>query len=339
MKKVSLVISPVVSLVILLCLAACSTRQPAPVIERVPSEPPRTPAASPSPSVAPAPTPTAPTSDWRPPSYTIKAGDTLYKIALDHGLDYRELAAWNYIENPNFIRVGQVLRLTAPGEPSAPSAATTAPLGSPPNVTESKPIESASAKADAIKTQPKAVKLAYSEQAMADLTKAVKPSMTASATKPTVEPSKPELSKPELSKPEPPAIVAIEAGDEDKVEWAWPATGKVIATFSENANLKGIDIGGKMGQPVLASAAGKVIYAGTGLRGYGKLIIIKHNKTYLSTYAHNKEILVTEGQQVTKGQKIAEMGNSDSEQIKLHFQIRRMGKPVDPAKFLPAAGS
>ena len=329
MKKVSPVVSSIVSLVILICLAACSTRQPAPVIERVPSET-RTPPASPAPSVTPTPTPTTPTPDWRPPSYTIKAGDTLYKIALDHGLDYRELAAWNYIENPNFIRVGQVLRLTAPGETSAPSAATTAPLSASPNVTESKPVESVSA---TVKTQPKALKLPYSEQAMADLTKAVKPSTTVSTTKP-VEPSKPEPSK-----PEPPGKVAIEAGDEDKVEWAWPATGKVIATFSENANLKGIDIGGKMGQPVLASAAGKVIYAGTGLRGYGKLIIIKHNKTYLSTYAHNKEILVTEGQQVTKGQKIAEMGNSDSEQIKLHFQIRRMGKPVDPAKFLPATGS
>ncbi len=117
----------------------------------------------------------------------------------------------------------------------------------------------------------------------------------------------------------------------------WPATGKLVTGFSDTANLKGIDIAGKEGQPVAASAAGKVVYAGTGLRGYGKLVIIKHNATYLSAYAHNREILVKEGQQVAKGQKIAEMGNTDSDQVKLHFEIRRQGKPVDPLKYLPPA--
>ena len=107
--------------------------------------------------------------------------------------------------------------------------------------------------------------------------------------------------------------------------------------FSEAASLKGIDIAGAAGQPVAASAGGKVVYAGTGLRGYGKLIIIKHNGTYLSAYAHNRDILVKEGQQVTKGQKIAEMGNSDADQVKLHFEIRRQGKPMDPLKYLPPA--
>ena len=125
--------------------------------------------------------------------------------------------------------------------------------------------------------------------------------------------------------------------DGGNIDWAWPAAGKVISGFSETANLKGIDIAGKSGQPVLASGPGKVVYAGNGLRGYGKLIIIKHNNTFLSAYAHNREILVKEGQQVARGQKIAEMGDSDADQVKLHFEIRRLGKPVDPAKFLPPA--
>jgi len=125
--------------------------------------------------------------------------------------------------------------------------------------------------------------------------------------------------------------------DDDNLGWIWPATGKIVAGFSESANLKGIDIAGKAGQPIVASAAGKVVYAGTGLRGYGKLIIVKHNNAFLSAYAHNREIAVKEGQQVAKGQKIAEMGDTDADQVKLHFEIRRLGKPVDPAKFLPPA--
>ena len=114
-----------------------------------------------------------------------------------------------------------------------------------------------------------------------------------------------------------------------------PTQGKLIAGFSEPAKRKGIDISGKLGQPVVASAAGKVVYSGSGLRGYGKLIIIKHNKTYLSAYAHNDKLLVKEGQTVTRGQKIAEMGNTDADQVKLHFEVRYHGKPVDPAKYLP----
>ena len=133
-------------------------------------------------------------------------------------------------------------------------------------------------------------------------------------------------------------MAAGQAGSDDEgLDWVWPAKGKVVSGYSETANLKGIDISGTMGQPVVASAPGKVVYAGTGLRGYGKLVIIKHNKTFLSAYAHNKEILVKEGQQVARGQKIAEMGNSDADQVKLHFEIRRLGKPMDPAKYLPPA--
>lgn len=120
----------------------------------------------------------------------------------------------------------------------------------------------------------------------------------------------------------------------DELAWIWPANGKMIGTFSE-AGSKGVDIAGKAGDPVIASSDGKVVYSGTGLRGYGKLVIIKHNNTYLSAYAHNQNILVKEGQSVSKGQKIAEMGNTDADQVKLHFEVRRQGKPVDPLKYLP----
>ena len=116
----------------------------------------------------------------------------------------------------------------------------------------------------------------------------------------------------------------------------WPTSGKVVGTFND-ATSKGIAIAGKLGQPVLASAPGRVIFSGTGIRGFGKLIVIKHNNTYLSVYAHNSELMVKEGQTVSKGQKIAEMGNTDADQVKLHFEIRRFGKPVDPMKLLPGA--
>jgi lipoprotein NlpD len=126
------------------------------------------------------------------------------------------------------------------------------------------------------------------------------------------------------------------AGSEDDIPWAWPTVGAatVLAGFDEQKN-KGIDIGGRAGDPVYASADGRVVYAGAGLRGYGNLIILKHNNTYLTAYAHNQSLLVKEDQNVRKGQKIAEMGSTDSDRVKLHFEIRRLGKPVDPTRYLP----
>ena len=115
----------------------------------------------------------------------------------------------------------------------------------------------------------------------------------------------------------------------------WPASGSVIAGFNEATN-KGVDIAGKAGDPVVAAADGRVVYAGAGLRGYGHLVILKHNNTYLTAYAHNQKLLVKEDQNVKKGQKIAEMGNTDADRVKLHFEVRRQGKPVDPARYLPA---
>ena len=141
-----------------------------------------------------------------------------------------------------------------------------------------------------------------------------------------VEPTQDGEAKPE-AKPEP-------AGNGDKIDWAWPTSGKVIAAFNETSS-KGVDLAGKPGDSVLAAAGGRVVYAGTGLRGYGKLVIVKHDNSFLSAYAHNQSLLVKEGQAVSKGQKIAELGDTDSDRPKLHFEIRRQGKPVDPSKYLP----
>ena len=327
----SAVARAIAPIVITALLAACATRQSAPIEDRIARLPPivATPAPQSSATAAVEGEPHAKT-------YTVKRGDTLQQIAMDQGLDHRELAAWNNLENPNVIRVGQVLRLAPPGE-AVPIAngvgVTTAPLRPTPSVVEARPVPpiAAAHPGDNVKSSPKALKEAYSEQAVREITQAgvaqaAPPAATAPpadnvAVAPRVE------TKPATTEP----------GSDDRLDWAWPAKGKLVGTFSETANLKGIDIAGKAGEPVLASAPGKVVYAGTGLRGYGKLIIIKHNNTFLSAYAHNREILVKEGQQVTKGQKIAEMGNSDADQVKLHFEIRRLGKPMDPARYLPPA--
>ena len=343
-------------------LAACATRVPAPVVERSLPPPPPPVVEAPAPVAPPAP---AAEPDWRPPTYTVKRGDTLHQIALDHGLDYRELAAWNSIENPNLIRVGQVLQLGVAGEPGAapagPGVVVTPLRPAPPVVAGDArapapaPVAAGPRSPDNYKTQPKAVKEPYSEQALREVQRAAAADAAAAAAPAgsggSAAPAAPagSAATPPGAAPAPapaPTVVARAdakpapaAGDDDaeKIEWLWPATGKLVTGFSDSANLKGIDIAGKAGQPVIASAAGKVVYAGAGLRGYGKLVIVKHNNTFLSAYAHNSDILVKEGQQVARGQKIAEMGNTDSDQVKLHFEIRRLGKPVDPLKYLPPA--
>lgn len=252
--------------------------------------------------------------DWRPQVYVVQKGDTLFSIAFNHGLDYHELAELNGIKNPGAISIGQQIRLLPAG--AAPAAS--------PALIESKSIESL------VKEQPKVVKYPYSDAALAQIDKVQEPAKPDAATLAKAE----SITKSE-AKPDSAASNVEDDGEADALEWSMPTKGKVIAEFSESANRKGIDIGGKLGQPIIASAPGKVVYSGTGLRGYGKLVIIKHNKTYLSAYAHNDQVLVKEGQSVTRGQKIAEMGNTDADQIKLHFEVRRLGKPVDPAKYLP----
>lgn len=284
--------------VILLFLSACAPTHRAPVIERAPAG---TRSAASTRHHAPK------EADWRPDVYVVQKGDTLYSIALEHGLDYRDLSEWNDIADPNVIMIGRKLRLKPPQQ-----QAQTAPL---------KPsAEVARADADGmLKTQPKPVKQPYSERGLAQI-----------ETPPAEKAAKAE-SKATVAEPKD----AAQPDDDDQLDWGWPASGKILAKFSDSQNAKGMDIGGKAGQPVLAAAAGKVVYSGSGLRGYGKLIIIKHNKTFLSAYAHNSQILVKEGQVVPKGFKIAEMGGSDADQVELHFEIRQLGKPVDPMKYLP----
>ena len=216
----------------------------------------------------------------KPGYYTVKPGDTLIRIGLDTGQNFRDIVRWNNLENPNLIEVGQVLRIVPPSSDNPLVVTRPVTSGSATTTTAAAPVRPASA---------------------------------ASAP---------------ASSPQP-------ATTEDDIAWIWPAQGKLIAGFDEVKN-KGYDIDGKAGDAIIASGDGRVVYAGAGLRGYGNLIILKHNNTYLTAYAHNQTLLVKEDQTVKKGQKIAEMGNSDADRVKLHFEIRRQGKPVDPAKYLPA---
>jgi len=322
-------------------LAGCASRPvQAPVLDRAPPV-----AARPAAPARP---------DTRPDFYTVRRGDTMFSIALDHGLDYKELAEWNNLNNPNLIRPGQQLRIKPPPgaqeapvtvrpvissgrvetHPLAPGGTRAGSAAPPPGTPQAAASPAAgSAVADGgIKSGPLARKLPYSPENVALLQREEPQAAPLPPAAPAIVAA--PASPPASAIPEPAGKADTTAEDEDKVDWGWPVQGKVIAGFSEATN-KGLDIAGKLGDSVTASAPGRVVYSGSGLRGYGKLVIIKHNKTYLSAYAHNKDILVKEGQSVVKGQKIAEVGNTDSDTPKLHFEIRKLGKPVDPAKYLP----
>jgi lipoprotein NlpD len=309
-----------------LLAAGCAvTQRPAPVDDRRPLAEPRLPVLQPAPATA------APTSAPAR-TYIIKRGDTLYSIALEQGVDYRELAQLNRIEDPSKIRLGQELRLPAAeerapvqiGTTRAPGQIESRPLGSSPSGSStpgpSSPAAAPPAADGAMKTSPKALRLPYSEQNLAALSRG--------EARPEAKPE----ARPEAAKP--PAATASIERDPDAIEFAWPVRGRVLQAFAE-PNSKGLDIAGKPGDPVLAAASGRVMYTGTGIRGYGKLIVIKHDNNFNSVYAHNREILVKEGQNVTRGQRIAELGDTDADVPKLHFEIRKSGKPVDPARYLP----
>jgi lipoprotein NlpD len=293
-KKSSLLL-----LTMLLALSACTTApNQAPVVDR-------TPVVTPPPVAKPAPVEEPKDKDGY---YTVRKGDTLIRIALEHGLNYRDLAAWNNLSNADDIKVDQSLRVKPPE--GVVTAAVTPP---PPLVVPPK------------KTTPKGDKKPYTDSNLAEMQKpegengkAEKPVQVAS-----VAPA-----------PAPAAAAPALSAEDRELTWIWPSDGKVIASFDEGKN-KGIDIAGRPGQQVLAAGAGKVMYAGSGIRGYGNLVIVKHSNSLLSAYAHNRTILVKEGQSVSKGQTIAEMGDSDTDTVKLHFEIRQQGKPVDPSKFLP----
>lgn len=232
----------------------------------------------------------------KPGYYTVKPGDTLIRIGLENGQSWKDIARWNSLENANLIEVGQVLRVAPPG--AAPSTAVASDTG-----VVTRPIASST----------------------------VAPASSASAPKPAA--SAPAAVAPTPAAAATPAPATV--GGADDMNFIWPSSGSLLAGFDEARN-KGFDIGGKAGDPVLAAADGRVVYAGAGLRGYGNLVILKHNNTYLTAYAHNQTLLVKEDQNVRRGQKIAEMGSTDADRVKLHFEIRRQGKPVDPTRYLPA---
>lgn len=268
--------------------------------------------------------------DWRPDTYIVKKGDTLYSIGLQYGYDYKEIAQLNGLTAPFSIKIGQELKLKDPkttagtGEPAA-DGVTIAPLKQNAVITGNSNGEAP------FITEPKALREPYSDQALL-----AKPATQSQGTESAKSgESKPNSSSSPVtnSKAATPAANDINNVDDDAIAWGWPTAGKVTGSFSDNN--KGIDIAGTQNQAINAAAAGRVIYSGSDLRGYGKLVIIKHNKNYLSVYAHNNQILVKEGQIVNKGQKIAEMGNSDADRYLLHFEIRQQGKSVDPGKLLP----
>ncbi len=297
---------------VLLLLVGCTTQRltpPAPVEDRTAvGQAPRPGSVSALPSAvastteeAEKPLPPGTENAGKPGYFTVRPGDNLIRIGLETGQNWRDLVRWNNLENPNRIEVGQVLRIVPP------VAGTTTPVA--PNL----PAATAGAAAGGVVG-------AGAKPATAPAGAGV---TTAAVNESTV-----------VSKPLPAPASPARATD-DGVNFIWPASGAVVASFDDQKN-KGLGIAGKAGDPVLAAADGRVAYVGSAVRGYGNLIVIKHNNTYLTAYGHNQAILVREDQDVKQGQKIADMGSSDADRVKLHFEVRRQGKPVDPAKYLPA---
>ena len=295
-------------LFLLLSVTACS-QAPAPAVTREPSSP------------------MASSRQAGPGEYQVKPGDTLYRIAREHGMTPTELAGLNNIDNPAMLQVGQILRLrpTGTGATAAPEV-TAVPVGVAGGV-ETRSLDGAPAPAVApagtLVHEPRGGKEPYSEEANTRLNAPAVPAPNAS---PAAAPA-PTAAAATVP---PAASTASVAG----VTWAWPTGAKIKAAYNGSSN-KGIDFEGKQGDPVHAAGDGRVLFAGNGPQGYGKLVIIKHNTDLLSVYAHNSKLLVKEGQAVKLGQKISEMGSSGTDSVKLHFEIRRQGLPVDPGPFLP----
>jgi lipoprotein NlpD len=294
-------------------LSGCVSTSPAPVVDH-----------STGGSGAKPPQPTG------PGFHTVQKGDTLYSLALEYGQDYRDIAGWNYITDPNVISIGQILRVLPPqGTTATTAGVTTAPISSG-AVVETRPLDgapplvvapAASANTASLKREPRVNKEPYSDALYASLQKGATPApvtTTTAATPPATT--------------TPTTTTTTASTTNDGLNWAWPANGKIIGNFAQS---KGVDIGGKAGDAVLAAAEGRVVYTGNSLRGYGNLVIIKHNANYLTAYAHNQKILVKEQQDVKRGTKIAEMGNTDSDVVKLHFEVRKQGTPVEPLNYLP----
>lgn len=310
-----------------IALGGCATDTPAPVTDRSPGSTRSKPLTAPLRPAA-----TITTSETG--THIVQKGDTLYAIAFANNLDFQELARWNNLESVDIIRVGQVLRLTSPD-----TTATAASKGVEiePLKIEARPQAQALNKALLLR-EPQAVLLPYSEANWALANTPAAPRPVAPVIAPVVPIPAPAVVLPAPGLPPLTAAApspAVGAPAPTTVEtWVWPAAGAVKGRFGE-AGGKGIDIVGERNTPVVAAAPGRVVYSGSGLRGYGRLVIIKHPGEYLSAYAHNHDVLVKEGDMVNAGQKIALMGDSGADRVKLHFEIRQYGRPLDPLKYLP----
>ena len=286
-------------------LIGCATPNQAPVEDH--STKLRAPAPA-TETARPAVAPPAPAAESRAGTYTVQPGDILTKIGMDTGQSWRDLARWNNLSDPNHLEVGQVLRVIPPAGETAPGTSVTTTTvtttAAVPTATF-KPLPPIPNKADAKASGAASVPATVAAGSAVPLTGAAQPPVSAPR------------------------------DNDDDLTWAWPAAGPVVAPF-DDAKTKGLAIGGKAGDPVYAAADGRVVYAGSGLRGYGNLVIVKHNANYLTAYAHNQALLVKEDQIVKRGQKIAEMGSTDADRVQLHFEIRKQGKPIDPSRLLPS---
>jgi lipoprotein NlpD len=306
-------------------ISGCASNAPAPVIEKKITTEKSTASQKNKPVVRVKRDPSQPCPD----TYIVKPGDTLYSLSLDCGFYYKEVAQANDIKEPYAIKVGDKIKfdqvktnnpvamtneikkneevVTTPLKNNEETITNTEASAQP----QTKPATGGIVHLD----NPKAYREKYTDEAYNH--KTVMPQAQAANSNPPAAPK------------EAASIVL-----EDKVDWQWPTKGKLENLFNEAQGQKGIDILGSLGQEIKAAGPGKVIYSGEDLKGYGKLVIIKHNNSYLSVYAHNKELLVKEGQVITKGQKIATMGDSGTDKVKLHFEIRKQGQSVDPTSFL-----
>jgi lipoprotein NlpD len=233
-----------------------------------------------------------------PDRHSVRQGDTLFSVAFLYGYTVEELADWNRLRPPYTIYKGQQLRLKPPvkNQASAGAPQTSRPKRTARNSSQPKPRDSSQVSVPAPAAVPKRAAL----DASASASRSLRVSSAAS------------------------------------IRWSWPARGRLIRGYDpKRAGKKGVNIAGKTGDSVRAAASGKVVYSGSGLSGYGRLIIIKHNKDFLSAYAHNRKLIAREGQWVEKGEVIAQMGSSGTDRTQLHFEIRKQGRPVDPLRYLP----
>jgi len=253
-----------------------------------------------------------------PKYYQVRKGDTLYAISLIYDLDYRQLAQWNRIAPPYTIEIGQKIRLSDPNSGKQPANEEVA-------TTEIKPKPVAAPQPNRVGPPKKpAMPLNHINN------KPVPAYKPADKT----QPIKKDDAEKSGSSPQKKPIISIDNETMLKLNFQWPIKGKILKPFAQADN-KGIDIAGEMGQDVSAAEAGKVVYSGQGLIGYGNLLIIKHNDLYLSAYANNSQLLVAEGYTVKKGEVVAKVGQAGSNKTSLHFEIRKNGKPVNPVGFLP----